>query len=141
MLKLHEGPACMQPAQPASIPQETILELGVPPSAGFVLAALAELGPQDEDCLTINVWTKPQKGERKKPVIVFVHGGEFVIGSSRVSAYDGKRIADQQDVVVVSFKYDFAPPSGRIYYLPRQATALTYSDSQETQLPRPTWVF
>jgi carboxylesterase type B len=29
-----------------------------------------EIGPQSEDCLYINVWTKPQTGEKKKAVMV-----------------------------------------------------------------------
>lgn len=28
-----------------------------------------------EDCLTLNVWTKPQAGERAKAVLFFIHGG------------------------------------------------------------------
>lgn len=30
--------------------------------------------PQDEDCLTLNVWTKPQTGEVKKAVMVWILG-------------------------------------------------------------------
>ena len=28
-----------------------------------------------EDCLTLNIWSKPQKGEKKKAVLVWIHGG------------------------------------------------------------------
>lgn len=28
-----------------------------------------------EDCLTLNVWTKPQVGEKAKAVLLFIHGG------------------------------------------------------------------
>ena len=28
-----------------------------------------------EDCLTLNVWTKPQTGEKAKAVLFFIHGG------------------------------------------------------------------
>jgi carboxylesterase type B len=28
-----------------------------------------------DDCLTLNVWTKPQTGERQKAVLVFFYGG------------------------------------------------------------------
>ena len=29
-----------------------------------------EMDPQDEDCLYVNVWTKPQTGEEKKAAMV-----------------------------------------------------------------------
>jgi carboxylesterase type B len=29
----------------------------------------------DEDCLAINIWTKPQQGEPKKAVLFYIHGG------------------------------------------------------------------
>ena len=28
-----------------------------------------------EDCLTLNIWTKPQTGEKSKAVFVWIHGG------------------------------------------------------------------
>jgi cholinesterase len=57
-----------------------------------------------EDCLYLNVWTKPQTGEAKKAVLVWVYGGAFTSGSSSIPAYNGANIANQEDVVVVSFK-------------------------------------
>jgi carboxylesterase type B len=35
-----------------------------------------------EDCLTLNVWTKPQTGEKRKAVMVYIHGGSFVSGKA-----------------------------------------------------------
>ena len=58
-----------------------------------------------EDCLTLNVWTKPQTGEAKKAVLVWIYGGGFTSGSSDSVAYNGDNIANQEDVVVVSIKY------------------------------------
>ncbi len=65
----------------------------------------------DEDCLTVNVWTPdPARGERA--VLVFIHGGAFVTGSSAAEltaggpyVYDGSRFAATQDVVVVTLNY------------------------------------
>lgn len=37
---------------------------------------------RSEDCLTLNVWTKPQVGEKRKAVLVWLHGGSFVVGTS-----------------------------------------------------------
>jgi carboxylesterase type B len=95
---------CMQPASASPLTNETRMNLGTPPSAALVLQSLTDTGAQSEDCLTLNVWTKRQNGESKKAVLVWIHGGGFVTGSSRIPAYSGKFIADQEDVVVVSLK-------------------------------------
>jgi cholinesterase len=52
----------------------------------------------------LNVWTKPQTGDAKKAVLVWIYGGAFTSGSSSIPAYNGANIADQEDVVVVSLK-------------------------------------
>lgn len=70
---------------------------------GNVLGDLAEVGiPLAEDCLFANVWTKPQAGSAKKPVLVWIYGGGFSFGATNVKAYNGKYFADQEDVVLVS---------------------------------------
>jgi len=57
-----------------------------------------------EDCLFLNVWSKPQSGDAKKAVMVFIHGGDFVGGDSSTSQLNGAGLADREDVVGVSFK-------------------------------------
>lgn len=57
-----------------------------------------------EDCLYLNVWTKPQNDEKKKAVLVWIHGGGFSTGGSSIPGYNGANLAGQEDVVVVSFK-------------------------------------
>lgn len=57
-----------------------------------------------EDCLNVNVWTPAADGARR-PVLVWVYGGAFVIGGNSVSTYDGARLAAEQDVVVVALNY------------------------------------
>ncbi|KAJ0160277.1 Cholinesterase, partial [Colletotrichum tanaceti] len=100
------GHQCMQPTvnANASVP-DGFANLGVPTSAVSVLGVLADPGSQSEDCLTLNVWTKPQVGEEKKAVMVWIHGGAFMLGSSRVPATNGQFITDQSDVVLVSLNY------------------------------------
>ncbi len=61
------------------------------------------LAPGDEDCLTLNVWTSAADSERR-PVMVCIHGGAFVIGSSRWPWYDGKAFA-RKEVVLVTINY------------------------------------
>jgi cholinesterase len=69
------------------------------------LETLDQIGDKfSEDCLTVNVWTKPQTGESKKAVLVWIYGGGFTFGNSDNPAYNGQYIADQEDVVLVSFK-------------------------------------
>jgi carboxylesterase type B len=58
----------------------------------------------DEDCLYANVWTKPQTGEKKKAVLVWIYGGAFTSGSSANTGYNGANLAEQEDIIVVSFK-------------------------------------
>ena len=62
--------------------------------------------PQDEDCLSLNVWassdTKPGDA---KPVLVWLHGGAYILGSSSQPLYDGRALASSGDVVVVTVNY------------------------------------
>lgn len=47
-----------------------------------ILAALAQTGDRSsEDCLTLNVWTKPQVGEKAKAVLFWIYGGGFQTGN------------------------------------------------------------
>lgn len=70
-----------------------------------VLTNLAGGSSMAEDCLKINVWSKPQTGEKKKAVLLWVYGGGFVTGSAASASYNGARFAADQDVVVVSIGY------------------------------------
>jgi para-nitrobenzyl esterase len=58
----------------------------------------------DADCLTLNIWSPPS-GTDKKAVMVFIHGGGFVSGSSKSSLYHGDYIAKNGEVVFVSLNY------------------------------------
>lgn len=57
-----------------------------------------------EDCLYLNVWTNASSTVKKRPVIVYLHGGGFGSGSGSISTYDGTSLA-KQDVVYVSINY------------------------------------
>ncbi|WEG12337.1 carboxylesterase/lipase family protein [Pullulanibacillus sp. KACC 23026] len=57
-----------------------------------------------EDCLYLNVWS-PAADNRKRPVLVWIHGGAFVTGSGSSFAYDGASFIKNGDVVVVTLNY------------------------------------
>jgi len=38
----------------------------------------------DEDCLTLNIWTKPQAGDKKKAVLLWIYGGGYVGGVTQI---------------------------------------------------------
>jgi para-nitrobenzyl esterase len=61
-----------------------------------------------EDCLYLNVWTPGLDGARR-PVLVWIHGGAFVIGSGSQTLYDGAPLARRGDVVVVTINYRLGP--------------------------------
>src|ERR1039458_10144686 len=60
--------------------------------------------PIGEDCLSLTIWAPEQPGEAR-PVLVWIHGGAFMIGSSSLPTYDGARLAAEHGVVVASINY------------------------------------
>lgn len=62
----------------------------------------AQVGPQSEDCLFLNVWRPRRPGTY--PVMVFLHGGGFTYGAAGVPLYDGKALA-QRGAVIVTVNY------------------------------------
>jgi para-nitrobenzyl esterase len=69
----------------------------------FVPGELAD-GPQSEDCLYLNVFTRAP-GFRKRPVLVWIHGGAFVMGAASLPVYDGGPLCELGDAVVVTLNY------------------------------------
>ena len=57
-----------------------------------------------EDCLTLNVFTPSLDGSRR-PVLVWIHGGGFLVGSGSTAVYEGHTLAERGDVVVVTINY------------------------------------
>jgi|SRR5271157_246176 len=81
---------------------------GAAPQPKLALAALPgmDVGPQSEDCLYLNVYAPAGAGpQARKPVMVWIHGGGFVIGSGAQSIYDARALARRGDVVVVTINY------------------------------------
>jgi para-nitrobenzyl esterase len=60
---------------------------------------------ESEDCLYLNVWTPGVAGGEPRPVMVWLHGGGFSIGSGSWPLYDGANLARRGDVVVVTLNH------------------------------------
>lgn len=62
--------------------------------------------PQDEDCLSLNIWSQSLDRSAKKPVLFWIHGGAFSMGSSiEQKAYNGENMSKYGDVVVVTVNH------------------------------------
>ena len=84
-LATHFSPGAMQ----ATLPEENFY--------------YRHISQTSEDCLYLNVWA-PAKQEARHPVMVWIHGGGLVDGSTSSSLYDGTELA-RKGVVVVSISY------------------------------------
>lgn len=81
------------------------LSYGPPPPQGGHFGMDASSGAAaDEDWLTVNVWSPDPAPGAALPVMVWIHGGGYVIGTSGLPEYDGARLA-RDGVVVVTFHH------------------------------------
>jgi len=63
-------------------------------------------GYPNEHCQTLNVWTQGINDGKKRPVMVWFHGGGFTAGSYvELPSYDGENLSKKGDVVVVSVNH------------------------------------
>ncbi|MBQ7498013.1 MAG: carboxylesterase/lipase family protein [Selenomonas sp.] len=61
---------------------------------------------QSDDCQNLNIWTPGLKDGKKRPVMVWLHGGGYFMGASAVEdVYDGENLSRKGDVVVVSINH------------------------------------
>ena len=84
----HFGPAAPQP-------------LDSP--LGEIVPGMKIVDTDEHACLTLNVWAPAGGGPH--PVLVWFHGGSFIIGASSQAVYDGALLAGEQSVVVVTVNY------------------------------------
>jgi para-nitrobenzyl esterase len=76
-----------------------------PPQAGaFGMEAMSRDAP-GEDWLTLNVWSPDPGPDAGLPVMVWIQGGAYGIGTSGLPCYDGGRLTRDGGVVVVTFNY------------------------------------
>jgi para-nitrobenzyl esterase len=76
------------------------------PQNGALIGPIMSLGigRTSEDCLYLNVWT-PAADRRRRPVLLWIHGGAFLLGSGSQMLYDGATLARRGDAVVVTINY------------------------------------
>jgi para-nitrobenzyl esterase len=60
---------------------------------------------REGDWLTVNVWTPSASAASARPVMVWIYGGAYKVGSADSPGYDAQRIARDGDVVVVTFNH------------------------------------
>jgi para-nitrobenzyl esterase len=60
--------------------------------------------PQAEDCLFLNIWT-PGLDDARRPVMFWIHGGAFIIGSGSEAFLDSGALVKRGDIVLVSINY------------------------------------
>ena len=103
------------------------------------LPGFAASGPQEEDCLYLNVFTPAADG-RARPVLFWIHGGGYTHGTAAEPLYDGGPLAERGDVVVVTINYRLGA-LGFLYlgeHLP--SAGLTANAGQLDQIAALEWV-
>ena len=71
----------------------------------FSILGATNRSDTSEDCLYLNVWTRGVDDGRKRPVMVWFHGGGFDQGTGGSIGYDGAGLARHQDVVTVTVNH------------------------------------
>jgi len=75
--------------------------------------------PQSEDCLFLNVWT-PGLDKEKRPVMVWIHGGAFTLGSGSDVMYDSEILPKRGNIVMVTINYRLGMLGATFAYNNRQ---------------------
>lgn len=90
-----------------------------------VFRASLQQGDESENCLVLNVFTLEASPRRRRPVMVWLHGGGFALGSAGEAQYDGGALCRKGDVVVVSLNHRL----GALGYLYLGALSDDFADS------------
>src|SRR5215467_1882255 len=90
------GPVCPQDVKASRPDPSTVF--------GQIFDGDPSMDLVDEDCLVLNVWT-PGADDRKRPVMVWLHGGGFARGCGSTPLLDGTRLALRGDTVLVTLNH------------------------------------
>jgi para-nitrobenzyl esterase len=86
----------------------------VAPAPGAIGWGLRGSAAQGEDCLVLNVFSTGVNDGRKRPVMMWIHGGGYTYGSGSSLGYDGANLSRTGDVVVVCINHRLAV-AGHLY--------------------------
>lgn len=74
------------------------------------MLAVGKYQPSSEDCLTLNVLAPSAPSKNPRPVMVFIHGGAYTLGTSATPLYGGgslvrRSLKDGDGIIYVSVNY------------------------------------
>lgn len=78
-------------------------QVAAPPTP--VWSSWAVATGESEDCLALNVWTPGVGDGKKRPVMVWMHGGGYSVFNGSAAVYDGVRLCQRGDVVLVTLNH------------------------------------
>ncbi|XP_060547116.1 cholinesterase-like [Pantherophis guttatus] len=61
--------------------------------------------PLSEDCLSLNIWVPHPQPSSPVPVLVWIHGGGYLMGTSSLELFNGAPLAAAENVIVVTINY------------------------------------
>ena len=86
-----------------------------------------------EDCLYLNVWKSDDDSDKKKPVMVWIHGGAFESGGTVDPMFDCHNLVKEHpDIIVVTIAYRLGPLG--FLHLSHLPDGRDYTDSQNLGL-------
>ena len=99
--------AVPEPPKPWDGVRECVVFGDIAPQAMGAMVPVDSDLQMGEDCLWVNVWSpRPEPSdEEPRPVLVWLHGGAYCLGTAAQTIYDGRKLAEAGDVVVVSVNY------------------------------------
>ena len=97
---VYFAPKCMQKDNPIWFDslQGIVIDAAYHPDFSY-----KSLEPKSEDCLYLNVYS-PKNATSDMPVLVFIHGGSLMTGSSSFEDYNGEMLS-KKGIVVVTIAY------------------------------------
>lgn len=75
------------------------------PVAKQIVAWINDSSMNEQELFNLNVWTPGIADGKRRPVMLWLHGGGFHVGSSSDPMTDGKELAQKGDVVIVSVNH------------------------------------
>lgn len=99
----YGAPTGMHRFQPAPEPEKWS---GIRPAINYGYSAPQGKGDESsEDCLFLNIWTPALNDGKKRPILLYLHGGAFSNGTGSRPILDGTNLSRQGDVVVITINH------------------------------------